>query len=666
MLHRRLAACAVACAWIFSAVPAQAQTTTPDQGTLSTASPELTFTAGPFQVTNESGNTGVTSSTCSPAPLFACGLYTLTVDLPADYDKTHPNDVIRVFTKWPNPREDYDISIFDEAGNDAGNGQAVTETDPELAEFPAGAGSRTYTVQVYPFDVSGGTATTIISLATRDLTKPALPLAPTGAPPSFSVYAPPKGVGDGAGEPSIGYNLNTKRAMFLAGTSLPTETLQVTFPENLSPPQPEVCDASWKDVTLAAQDAGGFDPILYTDSSTGRTFVSHMLSALAGPVSEGLNSSFAYTDDDGATWVPAQIGPPEGGYDHQTVAGGPYAAGAKPVNAVLYPNAVYYCSQAGTTAYCARSDDGGLTFPLGTAIWNNTQGDNNDGCQGLHGHVRVAPDGTVYVPNPHCGLGQATAISEDSGASWHLSKIPGSSKGETDPSIGLSTDGSGYFCYVNGDGHPHVAVTHDKGASWINDYDIGALANIQNAVFATAIAGDADRASCAFIGTTTAGNHQSADFEGIWYPFIATTYDGGKSWHTVNASPHDPVQREGGIWNGGGSHTNRNLLDFNEIALDEKGRPLFGYADGCVDGCVQGGANSYSSRATIARLTGGRSLYAAFDGAAPTAGACAKSAAVTASAPASTGKTDVSKFGGALNLILLLPLLGSALRKLRR
>jgi hypothetical protein len=63
-------------------------------------------------------------------------------------------------------------------------------------------------------------------------------------------------------------------------------------------------------------------------------------------------------------------------------------------------------------------------------MWNLTQ------CNGLHGHIKVAPDGTVYVPNKNCGGQQAVAVSEDNGLTWNIRKVPGSSGGTTDPSVG--------------------------------------------------------------------------------------------------------------------------------------------------------------------------------------------------------------------------------------
>jgi hypothetical protein len=156
-----------------------------------------------------------------------------------------------------------------------------------------------------------------------------------------------------------------------------------------------------------------------------------------------------------------------------------------------------------------------------------------------------------------------------------------------------------------------VAVSKDRGETWINDTDVGAAAGLVATRFPAAIAGDPDRAACAFLGTTTEGPSESLAFEGVWYPYIATTYDGGLTWELVNVSPTDPVQGYGGV---GPSGTNRNLLDFNDLEVDERGRVLFAYSDGCVGGCVlDPSANSFAAKGTLVRQTGGRTLLSEFD-----------------------------------------------------
>ena len=588
------------------------QAGTPDHGTLSTASPSLSYTGGPFLAPNATDSaTGVTCDQADPCDQFA-----LTVDLPADYATTHPGDTLRLEVGWKDATgaQDLDIYLLDSAGQYVA--RVTDSANPEVIVIPAGSGRRTYTLIVSPSLTTGQPFTGKLSLVAAPPPPPPPPPPYSGIAPRYYNYSPGPGVGENSGEPSIGYNLSSHRAMFIAGL----QTLRATFPENLAPAgaTPESCDAQWDDVSPLITKTKSVDPILFTDQRTGRTFVSQLNSltqtAPAG-VLVGLNSLFAFTDVDGeggnTGWTPGQINPPDGSYDHQTVGAGPYPSPIPSGINPLYPDAVYYCSQAGVTAFCSRSDDGGLNFGRSTPIYNFA----TDGCGGIHGHVKVAPDGTVYVPNRGCGGNQAVTVSNDAGTTWTVRRIPASTPppGILDPSLGIASDGTLYFSYVKGDGHPHVSVSHDRGASWSSDYDLGAQLGIQNAVFIEAVAGDPSRAAVGFVGTTTGGDHQASSFTGDWYVFIATTYDGGQTWVTVNATPNDPVQRAAAIWNGGGNNPFRNLLDFNEITMDERGRALYGYADGCIGDCVSGGPNSFSAKASIARQSGGKGLLSAFD-----------------------------------------------------
>jgi len=93
-------------------------------------------------------------------------------------------------------------------------------------------------------------------------------------------------------------------------------------------------------------------------------------------------------------------------------------------------------------------------------------------------------------------------------------------------------------------------------------------------------------------------------FTGVWYLYISTTFDGGKTWTTQNVTPGDPIQR-GGIC---GSSTCRNLLDFMDIQIDKEGRILVAGEDGCIEACVQGSANSFTAKGFITRQSGGKRM----------------------------------------------------------
>ncbi|HEU0129876.1 MAG TPA: sialidase family protein [Mycobacteriales bacterium] len=407
--------------------------------------------------------------------------------------------------------------------------------------------------------------------------------------PAFTTYHEP-GEDEGSGEPSIGVNWKTGTVVYQSNL----RTLNVTFDSHGR--------ARWEERSGILESRDSLDPILFTDSATGRTFVSQLAADC---------SLMSYSDDDGKSWTPTTGCGPGVYVDHQTVGAGPYAKGVLPVAHPLYPNAVYYCAQAVAEASCARSDDGGLTFGAAVPMYDITQ------CGGLHGHIRVAPDGAAYVAHQDCDGGQGVVVTEDNGLTWNVRTVPGSTvNGESDPSVAAGSGGTVYFGYQDGAGNANtkamIATTRDHGKTWSKPVDVGSRLGLKNVQFPEVIAGDDDRAAFAFLGTKTGGNDQSDSFDGAWHLYVALTYDRGRTWTTVDATPSELVQR-GCIKLTGCSH--RNLLDFNDISVDKQGRVVVAWADGCPRACEKGAPwDSRWHTAAISRLSSGRGLFKAYDG----------------------------------------------------
>ncbi|HET7569026.1 MAG TPA: PKD domain-containing protein [Gammaproteobacteria bacterium] len=601
---------------------------TPASGTLTATSGPVTYTAGPFSIANPTPLPEVDVGPRCNSPVEPCDNFALTVSLPDDYTSTHPGELIRFSLSWTDAgtgNSDYDLYVY--AGNvtttngsEQAKTQSASQADPEVTTLRAFNGTKTFTVKVVPYTPTGETVHVKIDLVAGATSGgsstsfgQATPIAP--GVPRYQVFAPGahSSANAASGEFNIGFDPKTGIIM----TNSDGPVFRVTPPEKRIPPLPKSGPATWTDVSPSISSLTTLDPILITDQTTGRTFISNLTT--------GANVLFAYSDDDGASWIQASASPPNGGADHETIASGPYPS-LLPVPNPLYPNAVYYCSQDIVgPAMCQRSDDGGVSFGPGVPIY---LGNGITACSGLHGHAKVGPDGAVYVPTAFCGTGQGGVVSLDAGLTWTDFIIPGSQSfegGSTDPSIAIDQANTVYECYVDGQGpehHVHVAVSHDHGQTWVNNTDIGAPVGVIMADFPEAIAGSPGRAACGFLGSNVAGNHESLDYPGNWYLFIATTYDGGKTWTTVNATPNDPVQGHGGIWNSGGGNLNRNLLDFNEVTMDNHGNVLFGYDDGCVtDTCIQGGGvkNDFVAYQRVARQTGGKPLLAKFDPVEPAA-----------------------------------------------
>lgn len=481
------------------------------------------------------------------------------------------------------------------------------------------------------------TGASILALSLAGLLVPALG-SPTYSDPvnTFAAYD----VGSNGGEPSIGWD--TKRGVAMYTGSL-TETR-----------------LSWDDTTAPATmttkvvnpptNRTSFDPIGVVDPDTGRTFVSQLLLAC---------SAMSYSDNAGDSWQVTEGCGPGALLDHQTVGVARYHAPVPPRRDSSYPNAVYYCAQNGYSGACARSDDGGLTFANAVPVTNTPANNNGDptggACSALHGHLHGGPDGTVYLPLKGCG-GQPTAenltnteywgghpslsVSEDNGLTWQIRQVQeGHNQDESDPSLGIATDGTLYFGWQDGENPSatgygttstaKIAVSHDHGKTWENLTDIGAMVGVKNVQFPEVIAGDPNRAAFAFLGTDVEGDDQHNGFvdangmPAVWKMYVAMTYDGGEHWVVVDAMPTDPVQR-GCVDMQGTSNKNamdgkicnqRNMLDFNDITVDTQGRVLVAYSDGCTGGCVDDAAHTYKNNDDyVLRQQTGKGLYAAHDG----------------------------------------------------
>ncbi|HXT21070.1 MAG TPA: sialidase family protein [Thermoanaerobaculia bacterium] len=586
--------------FVATADPAHAAVT--GSGTLSPTNPTVTYNSGPFLIPNPTiqvvSLAGIGDQPICQDPVLPCDDFLLDVDIPAGYKTQHPADRVQIKIEWQQTGNDFDMFVLDEAG-------AVVDTSatggrPEIVILPVQEGHRRYTVRVEPFLVTNETFAGTITLGPPPFTPF---IAGSEPPPQFQSYPAPNDWGSNYGEPSIGFDPKSGTLLFTGRRYLNVggKTLKVSFDDSTNPPTP-----TWIDVTSPNSLGTSLDPIGYTDRTTGRTFVSQL---------HGACSLTELTDDAGSTWIPSQgcgIGTM---VDHQTLGGGPFAPPLTGGIPNVYPNAVYYCAQASVEASCAVSLDGGLTFGPGVPVYTTE-------CGGLHGHIKVAPDGTVYLPNKGCAPNQAVVVSEDNGQHWQIRGVPDSLPGDTDPSVGIATDGTVYFGYVNGDGHPRIAVSHDKGHHWEHDTDVGTPFGLQNAVFPAVVAGDPKRASFAFHGTTQDGNYESIDFAGVWHLYVATTYDGGATWNVVKAAAN-PVQGPGGICSSGiacnSEPDNRNLLDFFDATMDAKGKTVIGFTDGCIGPCgADGTPNAFDSYGTIARQSAGLTLLSQFDPPPPT------------------------------------------------
>ncbi|CAN5706339.1 hypothetical protein BH20VER1_BH20VER1_20630 [soil metagenome] len=635
----------------FALVP-RSRSAAPGSGTLSSTGSPVTWVG-----TAPGVPPSLDESTCVEG--VNCDTFVLTLSgTPADW----VGKKARIVVSAANPIvTDYDVFIHKGATNagplvgsaaSGGTPPEVIELDPSIPSIGTGA----FSIRVVYFaataaDQYSASATVVGGVPTPTPTPTGTPTPtpnPAGVPRFVNHYAPP-GVMEDAGEPTMGVNWNTENnprppnatlfnnkfrsgavnQTFNGGTSLyyggiNNFFLRATFDDCASPAL-----VQWDQIPLTTANATRvfYDPILYTDHWTGRTFVAQELGLTAG------GSTIEFTDNDGDRMYPSQGGAPSGGIDHQTIGGGPFHAPAPPTVITpgpntLYPHAVYYASQSIATATSQLSVDGGFTYPVQSPMFTAAD------CAGLHGHLKVAEDGTAFVPDKACspagvpfvfGGNPSVVVSENNGATWVVRRVAGadSDAGVDDPSVGVSWCPPGacseaekaarsnhiYLGFMYTDGRPGIAYSSNKGQSWVRVVDLGALTGIKHIAFPAVAVGDPGRATFAFFGTTTAGAYSTPAFPGVWHLYIATTFDFGVTWQVQNVSGDDPIQR-GGIC---GSGTCRNLLDFFDAQIDKQGRILVAGEDGCIGGCVNGGPNSFTAKAFITRQSGGKRMFSIYD-----------------------------------------------------
>lgn len=610
----------------------------PPAGTLNPTGSSVTWTGDKTGVPPAAN--GVSDCTNPLIAPTACDDFTLTIGgTEADWT----NKRAQILITWATPATDYDLYVYKNStsGTQVGSSANGTTSSESVTINPSSTGVGVYVVRVVYFAAPTPLGVNDPnqyhgSAAAFDVPAPYEPPASACVMPSYSRHNPPSSLAgyNDAGEPSVGINWNTGNVLFQSYIY----TLRATFNDSTSP-----ATASWKSLRPANQPTS-LDPILFTDPTTGRTIPGQLIAA-------GGTSLTAITDNDGETFLPNVTTGITSGADHQTIGAGPYnrnpitslgAPGTPSGPTTSYPNAWYYASQYIATATAARSDDGGLTYGPAVPMYNLQQ------CSGLHGHVKVAPDGTVYVPNKNCpdpdlnpataDGGQGFAVSEDNGLTWTVRTLPGSGSGDNDPAVSIGAGGRVFFIYTGSDKHIRAAVSDDKGRTFKYDQDLGASTstptgtayNIKAAVFPAAAAGDNNRAALFFHGTDSTqpgdptGDDTAGVFAGTWYPYVATTCNGGQSYSVVRA---DDVVQQGVICTSGTTCPSgtRNLLDFMDIQVDRFGRAVPGYADGCVSANCLGATNGTKAQndgtqiATILRQTGGSRLFGDFDAGGPAA-----------------------------------------------
>ena len=342
------------------------------------------------------------------------------------------------------------------------------------------------------------------------------------------------------------------------------------------------------------------DPYGWVDPITDRIFNVQMM---------GLETSWiCWSDNDGETWLG---NPHDSGTtpinDHIKLATGPWTTSGYgligQLSQAVYDTAVYYCYNKLAGIFCYTSFDGGATFETGGLIVGlaTTNG-------GLHGAITTAPDGTVFV-TPRVET-PTVIISKDNGFSWferEMGQDVGTPYPRKNSEVSTDSESNAYHVWTGADEGIYLARSTDSGESWTQESIRISPAEVISTAFPQTDAGDPGRFAVTYLGSENASLLGEPDLDGnpwdgnghyapngvhyhLYVTFSLNALDEEPIFHTRRLTS-DPVQVGAICLNSGDCRSdqggsNRNLLDFNDLHIDNQGRVFIAIADGCTGECA--------------------------------------------------------------------------------
>ena len=570
--------------------PAALSGSSPMGGTLSPATPSVSWTGGPFTASNP--------LSCLDAEV-TCDHFSLTITAPAQ------DFVVTVRISPTRLGDDFDLFA-----RDANNNTIASSSNPsgveELVLFNPPSG--TYTIVVEPSVVVPGAtysgSAVIGSPAASShcyhgpLFTPNFAGVPSSTPAGcsglsakFSVSWNP--VGRDAAEPTIGITRNNS-AFFAASTfDFPT----ATFPQRLAhtlvmrstdkgsswqPVSPLLTAGIADDEAVPTFPPSSLDPYVYVDTlglsssnKAGRVF-SVDLNLVCG-------ANAIFSDNEGASWTAVPLfGCDVPVNDHQTII----AAAPPPGMATLgYPKMLYICYNQVAAATCVRSNNGGLNFvSTAPAFTGEDTAGSGSVCGSLTGHLVADSQGRIFLPTGNCGIPRV-AISADGGLSWTRVIITRNTPmSTTDFQLAVDSADNVYALWTDGTFRlPFLSVSRDHGATWSTPLMV-APPGVHEANLPAIVAGDAGRIAMLFPGSES---QNFSDDTRPWNMYVVMSVNALASnptftWAVANDAS-DPVHR-GACGPGrcdaadGGS-----MFDFLDIKLSPVDGRIWGTAsDTCI------------------------------------------------------------------------------------
>ncbi len=573
----------LAVSFVASGLPV-ASAATPQSGTVSEASPTVTWSGGPFVTSN--------GGTCSPSTTDtdpACDNFLLTIDTPS----YSPFKVIISMdsTSSTADADDYDLTVFDPDGVEAGSSGSSGSAE-QVALFNPAPG--VYRVEVTVFAVAPGS--TYGAQATMVNAQPA-PLAAVAPTDEASIFATPTLMDSQlhTGEPSIDVSpvipADGSRPLIVGdapwGTSNATSlwwrsrdggASYELVQDPLAAPRPRPCE----------EIDGGGDSDTIIDRN-GTIYVND-LAAL-------INITVGHSTDDFQTMSCTKAGgtnPLQPIQDRQWIVATPDADGTGPnVDAyITFRRGLIGGTPVTETAIqIYATTDGGATYnPVGQitdffGFSNNKVSQTGNPVIDASGGPR---HGTLYQAYYLSNTAKVGRYTPSANTFETLTvAIRDSDVGNVFPTLAVDSDGNLYYGWIEGGSFDvHIATSTDGGDTWSAPVRVNLPGDTDLAVNPYMVAGSAGRVAILYNATADAPSPDGADGQ-VWNLYLSQSINALDPnpvyvQHKVTDSPlhFNAICTSGLGCNLSVPEGDRSLLEFNEVDIDESdGSMVFIFAD---------------------------------------------------------------------------------------
>jgi hypothetical protein len=558
---------------------------TPGTGTLTSLTRSQAWTGGPFTAADGYTYAGVAYTLIISDPTLCtsmtCDKYFLTVNIPASYYTTNPTHSVRVQINWASNNTDFDMYVYDAAGNQinsSGQGNTTFEL-VDLGQLTSG----TYQILVIPFTAVNASYSGSATVGPPPVENARLAKYKPGnfTFSTAKALTGPDGLLFGSQdlEPRAVYDgLGNIYVAGIEGTPGGTDVWKSADGGNsftyLGQP-----DGGQAASALAGRTpgAGGGDEDIAV-GSTGTVYMASLWGAVLGvPGVGGVGAPLAATmctsTNGGTIWIDNPWAQNLPIVDRQWIA----VYGDKTVYLTYQQEGADL--QGTNSLILVKSTDGGLTFPQVTEITTPQLGTQPD----FQGNIAVDPqNGNVYtVFIGHPGNSIYIARSSDGGKTFILKPVrqgdPGISYAYVFPILALDRGGNVHVVYSDGT-NVYLTSSPDQGATWTTPVRVNNGPGAKLAIAPWVDAGDAGKVNIMWWSTSSSDN-LAADAK--WQVFFAQTQNAFAKNPTISENAASGVFHTGPICVNGTACTagTRNLAEYASTTVYLDGKAMIVYPD---------------------------------------------------------------------------------------